>query len=345
MQELRRDQISQHEIVTNLFTGRMRHYLANLTQQSHAALWDRYTEHVGDHADSVFRRYDYEPKPTATTYCSSMQCARHVWYGAHLTEKSDPADWRGQHTFEMGYQVECWIKALLDVIGAKYGTHVGYELAWELPPYGRIYVGPDIANLFITDDDADFVLGGWTPMQCHVIGEIKSASAKAFDTIAREGLQSAKPNYYSQCQLGMYGAGADVCVTIIMCKNTGRLHEIWVTHDGAHIAELDELFYNTHVTELDQLERRALEPIEKYHRGKTKPADATGPLRENRNKNDRLIGWYEVVDHILSWQCGYCPWRTRCWSTTHDIDVTLEKGKPPVYHVTERPTPPTKELF
>jgi len=311
------------------FTTKFRDLLGKLNARNHPALWDRYAEYVADHADSLARRYTYDRKPTATTYCSSVECEREVWYAAHLCEQSNPPDWRGYHTFEQGYMYECWIKALLVETGAKYGTHTSYQLPWELPEYGRIYVGPDMTDVYVPDGDAREILG-YTPLG-GIIGEIKSASAASFDRIREKGVYSGKPSYYSQCQLGIQGAGADVCILIVVCKNTGQFVEIWIDRDQQHLSDLNALFLRTHTVQLDQVARgHVLDPVEFYHRGKERP-DTTNPLRENRNVNDHLVGWYETTNYCLKWQCSYCSYRDRCYQSTHTLTEDWENNSLTVY--------------
>jgi hypothetical protein len=311
------------------FTDKFRALLSDLNAQNHPDLWDRYTELCGDHADALARRYTYERKPTATSYCSSVDCNREVWYSAHLCEQSNPPNWRGFHTFEQGYLYECWVKALLNATGVKYGTHTGYKLPWELPKYGRLYVGPDMSDVYVPDDDAREILG-YSPLG-GIIGEIKSASAAGFERMRSQGIYNGKPSYYSQCQLGMQGAGADVCVLIVICKNTGQFLEVWIERDDPYLSNLTALFVDTHSKQLDQVERgHGLAPVEVYHRGKTQP-ETTNPLRENKNVKGSTIGWYETINYQLTWQCSYCSYRDRCWNTTHTLTEEWDDNRLTVY--------------
>jgi hypothetical protein len=324
----------------NFVTDAIKEFLDAMTPVYEELLWRRYVKFVQQHVNfqRIANEEGYYERAHATTFASFSACKRQVAFEAYGYSQDNPIDWRGKNTFATGHMIEAWIKALQLMIGQSLETRTSFPVpGWVTPEGYQIFAGPD-AIIELTPEQHDYFYDKHALHIYKICEEIKSISHKGFEQWVATGVQSSKPGYYDQAQIYMAATGLEACLFVVENKNTGDLHEELVLSNTRRFDELTDLFNDVYELgdpfAFDRPAHLELEPITTYHRGKNAP-DTTNELIPNDNKNGTRIGWYEVVGHKLTWQCGYCDYRDSCWSPEYDINFELD-GDRPVWRLTPK---------
>lgn len=69
------------------------------------------------------------------------------------------------------------------------------------------------------------------PTKLHAL-EIKTHSDKSFKAVVKNGVQSGKPEHYTQCQMHMHGRGLDRCLYVAVNKNDMTIFIERIRYDG-----------------------------------------------------------------------------------------------------------------
>ena len=154
-------------------------------------------------------------------------CARQIWYAFRwaLPVAHEP---RMLRLFERGQREEDRFTALLRAAGCTVHT--------VDPSTGRQFTYGQGAHFGGSMDGAAIGLPD-APKTWHVL-EFKTAGKKSFDTLAKQGVQAAKPEHWAQMQCYMAWTGMNRALYMAVCKDDDRLHLERVDADKDAAAQL-----------------------------------------------------------------------------------------------------------
>lgn len=145
------------------------------------------------------------------------KCAREVWYGFRWSGKEE-CEGKLLRLFDRGNEFEPRAVEWLRIIGAKVWTHdetKSLKSDGTFPQY-RIsdhngHFGGSLDGVGINLPD----LPKGTPFLC----EFKTHNDKSFKQLEKEGLCSAKPQHFTQCQVYMFKMGLPWALYLAINKN------------------------------------------------------------------------------------------------------------------------------
>lgn len=188
---------------------------------------------VADAIHSHYKRVgDSEPQRTYIgASVIGKPCSRALWYDYRWAGRAQ-FDGRLYRLFERGRKEEPWLISDLRAIGVTVYEHD--------PSTGRQFnfVDPDCGGHLRGSCDGLAVGVPQAPKSVSVL-EFKTASAKAFATIKKDGIAKCKPEYFAQAQLYMrwtrqiWGAdGADAALFVVVNKDTDDIYSERIKYDG-----------------------------------------------------------------------------------------------------------------
>ena len=130
--------------------------------------------------------------------------------------------------------------------------------------------------------------------------DIKSINTRGFKEI-QDGVM--RPDYEAQVNAYMDATGINKAVLWFYNKDTSHRHAVMMHYDPAVVESVRARFQRVLSSTPDSLPAREYSPQAEVSRGKM-----TG--RE-----------------YLPWQCNYCPFTERCWSS-QGFKLEIDKGKP-----------------
>lgn len=232
------------------------------------------TEFVPKDSETVQRIYaaykargDAEPK---RGYLGASivghECDRYLWYVFRGAVRENMPG-RVYRLLDTGHREEARLVADLRAIGC--------EVVDVDEATGKQFKMKAIGDHVAGHMDARVLGVPEAPKTWHV-AEFKTASAKNFAKIAREGVQAAKPQHYAQMQVYMGACGLDRALYLVRNKDTDELYSERVRFDRATY---------------EALMARARRVIE-----------ATQPLERVASRPD-------------DFRCKFCPAHALCWGS------------------------------
>lgn len=297
-----------------MITDRIQAYMASPDMpklwEVYAMIADLHAEHQREAEEAGY--WD-RPAHHSTSYCPTYGCKRQGAYKV-LGIEGEPYQWRMYNTFGFGYAVEMFVKAQMFLLGIPFEDRKSFPLHWQLDGE-PIYCSPDCYNVQL--DGGPYVV------------EIKSAAMGGFLNCQSDGVRSAMPGYYDQCQLEIAATNSAGAILIMENKNTAHLYEELIAPDPQRLAALDAYFITVHDSKPEHFPR-AFQPKERVNkiRGQKAP-QSSFPLRAWYDKNGKQIGWFEILPEAdLQWQCGYCAWKHLCWAPATIVNIADDGEKP-----------------
>lgn len=201
-------------------------------------------------------------------------CDRVLWYTFRGVIREDK-EGRIYRLLERGDLEESRLVADLRAIGC--------EVLDRDPATGEQFEVSDLGGHFSGHFDAAVLGVPEAPKAWHV-GEFKTANAKHFAKIQKEGVRAAKPEHYAQMQLYMGQTGMDRALYLACNKDTDELYSERVKFDSA--------FY-----------KRLMERVGRIIRA-SKPPE-------------------RVASRSDDWRCKFCAGHALCWGSADKPAVPI----------------------
>lgn len=146
-------------------------------------------------------------------------CDRALWYTLHWASQPETLDGRKLRLFATGHLEEDRLVEDMARIGVEvYGQQDRIRLV-----SGFVRGRCDGKAIGIPE----------APKTEHLL-EFKSSNEEQFKKLQKEGVKSAKPLHYGQCQIGMHAFGLSRCLYLAACKNTDTLHAERIEYDAEY---------------------------------------------------------------------------------------------------------------
>lgn len=181
-------------------------------------------------AEAIFAHYQKtysseKQRPYLGASSIGKPCSRALWYGLRWA-KAAQFSGRMYRLFQTGHLQEPRVLKDLKVIGCKVegiDPSTGRQWAFSEASLGHHFAGN-------CDGVVSGVPGGGSKR--HIL-EIKTASAKAFAQLVKDGVQKAKPEHFAQMQIYMHWAGLERALYLAVNKDTDDIHTERVHYDKA----------------------------------------------------------------------------------------------------------------
>lgn len=143
-------------------------------------------------------------------------CDRALWYTLHWASQPEQLDGRKLRLFATGNLEEDRLVADLERIGIEvYGQQDRIRLV-----SGFVRGKCDGKAMGVIE----------APRTEHLL-EFKSTNEDGLKKLQKEGVKTAKPLHYGQCQIGMHAFGLLRCLYLAACKNTDTLYSERIEYD------------------------------------------------------------------------------------------------------------------
>ena len=141
------------------------------------------------------------------------ECLRAVWYGWRWVT-NDKHEGRVLRLFRRGKLEEEWLAKDLQAAGVTVVTEDGHGNQWTFSDLGGHFGG-----------SMDGAVHGLreAPKTWHVL-EVKTANAKRFAKLVKDGLQKAEPRHWAQVQLYMHYSGMERGYYCCVCKDDESIY-------------------------------------------------------------------------------------------------------------------------
>jgi hypothetical protein len=164
------------------------------------------------------------PRPHIGCSVLGGPCDRRIWLEFRWASREE-FEGRMLRLFRRGHREEETIRADLEAIGVVFS---GDPLSVSLAPH----VGGTADGLIDSGVPE-------APKARHVL-ECKTHSLKSFAKLKKEGLRTAKPEHWAQCQLYMHGLRVKRALYVAVCKDNDEMHTERVHYDEAAAMALIE---------------------------------------------------------------------------------------------------------
>lgn len=176
---------------------------------------------------AIFKAYEKasEPRYSKRLGVSILgeKCERKLWLGFRWAFPPTHFEGRILRLFETGQLEEERIIKNLESIGCTVDA---------VDSEGNQWVFTDESGHLVAKIDGA-ILGVLEAPKAWHLGEFKTANAKNFAKIVKQGCEKAQPRHFTQCQLGMKFAGLSRAVYIVRNKDNDDLYIERINYDPA----------------------------------------------------------------------------------------------------------------
>jgi hypothetical protein len=157
-------------------------------------------------------------------------CDRAIWYALRWAHQPEQPNGKRKRVFETGRLYE---ERLI-----RYLRLAGVEVEDLDPSTGKQWA-VSLANGWLRGKADGRAINVPTAERTEHVVECKSTKAADFRAIVKHGLQKAKPEHWTQCQLYMHGLGLSRCLYICANKDTDEIWTERVQYDPVAAAQTE----------------------------------------------------------------------------------------------------------